>query len=248
MTTEEIEVGDLIVADESAFYREVSDWAYEEDGKFYAELVSATPDGDNDLKCRLTDENGNLCDDTNYVDAESYDVVQHHPNVVDEELKERVGDDPSEETKLDVLDEEKENLIQMQAIKSRTVAPDILELDVNKVVSAENSQQWAIIVDHPSLGELRFYEEKPITGWSDEYRIVRLLKSYGIHDGNPYKLQTKQVYVEFTGTDATMESHWELLTRNDVVNEYGQISGTNSESRERDSSIISSIPILNRFL
>lgn len=249
MTTKEIQTGDIIRAEEEAFYNSVRPDAYSENGLYYAKLLSSNPDGDNDLKCHLMDRDGeSLESDHNYVDASSYQKVERHPNDVDENLEKRL-EDGKEDTRLDVLDEEKENLIQMQEIKSRTVAPDVLELNVDSVVSAENSNQWAIIVDHPSLGSLRFYEKKPVTGWSDEYRIVNLLKSYGIYDGNPYKLQTKSVYVEFTGQDPSLEAHWTLLMRDEVLDNYGNATDTTGDnSQQSNTSTKRDIPLLSRIL
>lgn len=253
MTTKEIQTGDIVMAEEEEFYNPVQSDAYRENGFYYAKLITSEPDGDNDLKCHLMDCNAeSLESDTNFVDASSCQKVEHHPNNADESLEERLNNGKSD-TRLDVLDEEKENLIQMQEIKSRTVAPDVLELNVDSVVSAENSNQWAIIVDHPSLGDMRFYEKKPVTGWSDEYRIVRLLKSYGIYDGNPYKLQTKNVYVEFTGQDPSLESHWSLLMRDEALDDYGNAISTESNSQQSNSQQNNSdtkreIPLLSRIL
>ena len=241
VNTSDVQSGDVVAGERSAFYNAPNSDAVIDNGKYFAELTTTNPDSDNDLSCRVLDEQGDPVQET-YINADSMyspDVLPWDTVEPDREIEHKVEQDVGDEAHLDVLQEEQENLVQMQEIQSRTVADGVLQLDVDRVTSASNSEQWAIIVNHPVLGELTFYEEKPVTGWTDDYRIVDLLKSYNIFDGNPYKLQQKEVFVEFTGSNPDLAEHWDLCFRDEIIDEYGYPSsgmGESSSSKSQSSS------------
>jgi hypothetical protein len=206
----QVSTGDIVRAPVSASYNDVPSSVHREAGMVYCRIINSTPDSDGDYKCVFLDASGNDAK-TDYVNADSVEHVSRYPWTVDDSLEEKIENPDGDEDRLAVLNEEQENLVQMQEMQERTVAEGVLRLSVHTVTSAENSQQWAILVDHPVLGELKFFLEKPVAGWSDDYRIVGLLKSYDIFDGNPYKLQRREVYVQFTGSDPEKSSHWTIL-------------------------------------
>lgn len=109
------------------------------------------------------------------------------------------------------LSEEQSNLVQMQEISERTIEPGLLRLPVGTVTTAENSPKFAIEVKHPIDGSLRVFAEKPRQGWSDDNRLVELLEWYDIHDDDPYKLQTGDVYIRHKGDAADQPHGWEIV-------------------------------------
>ena len=183
-----------------------------DDGYTYGVVRRTEPDRDGDIRACIIQPDGEVRGTANYFRVSRCEYLPNYKTQrqPDDEIEARLESDREAETHLAVLEEEEENLVQMQEIQARTVEPGVLQLPVKQVTSAKNSQQWAIIVDHPVLGEMRFYREKPLAGWSRAYDIVTLLESYGIYDANVYKLQTREVYVELTGEDATMDSNWAL--------------------------------------
>lgn len=97
---------------------------------------------------------------------------------------------------LATLSDREEHRLQMQEIKRRTVKPGVMKLNVNTVTSAENSEQWAIDIEHPARkDDIRVFVEKPIEGWSRDYTIVRVLEWYGITNQDPHQLEFEDVYV-----------------------------------------------------
>ena len=159
--------------------------------------------------------------------AESNGITGIEPVENDEETE--------TESHIDVRNEEAKSLDQMQEIKRRTIRDGLLELDVDRVTTATNSQKWVVILNHPFLDELKFYFDKPTTGWSDEYKIARVLKSYSIMSGNPYKLQTMDVYAEFTGDDPEIDSNWEIREQDNVLDEIHKDREYSPDTEDEDS-------------
>lgn len=213
-----------------------SDYVHD-DGWLYGRLKNTNPDSDNDLKAKFVDETGDRihksgyfdASDLQHVDLDHFSIPWQTEDEPDDEILERL-ENRDEEDALANHQEEQENLVQLGEMRARTVDHGVLELDVKTVTSAKNSEKWAIKVEHPVVDELTFYVDKPVMGWTDEYRIVELLREYGIADGNPYKLQARMVYVEYTGgntDDPDISESWALRTP--------------SEVRERDTSDPTSI-------
>lgn len=124
---------------------------------------------------------------------------------VERELEHTVEGEAGE---LATLSEEQANLVQMQQIAEQTVEPGVMRLPVKTVTTAENSEQWAIELDHPVEGTLRFYRKKPRYGWHDDQELVELLRWYEIHDRDPYKLQIEQLYAEHDPDEADQHHGW----------------------------------------
>lgn len=117
-----------------------------------------------------------------------------------------------EPTDLATLDEDQRNLVQMQQVAEATVEPGLFRLPVKRAATAEENRAWSIDVEHPVEGEIRFRIDKPTTeGWVDDQELVQLLRWYQIHDRDPYKLQTRFVYVEHKGDESDTPHGWELV-------------------------------------
>lgn len=115
---------------------------------------------------------------------------------VERSLEHELDSEMSHDTALATLSDRQENRLQMQEIKRRTIEPGLMQLSVKHVVSAENSENWAIDIEHPAMDdEIRVFAEKPLEGWTRDYKIVRVLDWYGIHDQDPHQLEFENVYM-----------------------------------------------------
>lgn len=103
-------------------------------------------------------------------------------------------------------DEETKNIIQMSELEEMTVEGNMLFCPVDEVTTASNSEQWVVEMDHPVEDNIRFFLPKPTKGWTEEYRLVKVLHWYGIHNKNPYTLQTQRLYIQY---DPDVDE-WEL--------------------------------------
>jgi len=213
---------DVVKAPGNAFYNSKDSDAYRPKEYYWCKLKGTEPDGDGDLSCVELNENGDEISN-NYVHANSIvEVVR--PNEYPWSDDSGVGE--SDETALDIVEAERQNLYEMQEVKRRTIAPDVLELKVDNVSISDN-KKISIAVFHPVVGKLKFYEEKPLSGWdAEKYRIVDLLKSYNIYDGNPKKLEQREVMIELTGDDPENSSHWDLLMGDEAIEKYRGDSGS----------------------
>jgi len=169
------------------------------------------------------------------ISAKSFEVKELKTNTAITDIEKIENEETETESHIDVRNEEAKSLDQMQEIKRRTIRDGLLELDVDRVTTATNSQKWVVILNHPFLDELKFYFDKPTTGWSDEYKIARVLKSYSIMSGNPYKLQTMDVYAEFTGDDPEIDSNWEIREQDDVLDEIHKDREYSPDTEDEDS-------------
>lgn len=111
-------------------------------------------------------------------------------------------------------DEEAEAMIEMTKLREMTVEPGVIRVPVEEVHTAHNSNQWVIEMDHPIEDDIRFFLPKPVHGWSDDYKLVRLLDWYGIADPdadvggvNVYDLQVHDLYIEYDEYD----DEWTLM-------------------------------------
>lgn len=103
------------------------------------------------------------------------------------------------------LGEREEAIVQTTKIRKMTVAPGVMRVPVDEVTTAENSEKWVVKMDHPVDDNIRFFLDKPIRGWSADYKLVRLLDWYGIADAeadgwenaDPYALQAEKLYMEY---------------------------------------------------
>lgn len=108
---------------------------------------------------------------------------------------------------LATLDERDQNRVQLQKIRDFTVEPGLMELPVSLVTKAENSEKWAIEVEHPIEGTLRVYRDSPVTGWeAEDDNIVQLMEWYDVAD--PYELQLRHIFMRKT-EDADQAHNWE---------------------------------------
>jgi len=169
------------------------------------------------------------------ISAKSFEVKELKTNTAITDIEKIENEETETESHIDVRNEEAKSLDQMQEIKRRTIRDGLLELDVDRVTTATNSQKWVVILNHPFLDELKFYFDKPTTGWSDEYKIARVLKSYSIMSGNPYKLQTMDVYAEFTGDDPEIDSNWEIREQDNVLDEIHKDREYSPDTEDEDS-------------
>lgn len=110
------------------------------------------------------------------------------------------------------LDEQQRNVVQMQKLQQMTVEPGVMRLPVTSVSTHEDSPKWVIDVEHPVEGEIRFHRKKPVQGYDPNEGIIQLMEWYGIHDDNPYKLQTEYLYVRHAGEESETVHDWELLS------------------------------------
>lgn len=114
------------------------------------------------------------------------------------------------------LNEREEAIVQTEKIREMTVDAErsIMQVPVDEVTTAQNSEQWVVIMDHPVEDDIRFFLPKPRTGWSTEYKLVELLDWYSISDagsrlgsGDPYKLQRQSLYIQYDEDD----EEWALI-------------------------------------
>lgn len=120
----------------------------------------------------------------------------------------------SDDSALATLSERAENRLQMDEIRRRTIAPGVMRLNVKRVVSAENSLKWAIDLDHPVRDDddtIRVFVEKPVEGWTRDYKLVRLLDWYGIDDVDPHSLEFYDVVVEKDEEASEYAHGWRLV-------------------------------------
>lgn len=109
-------------------------------------------------------------------------------------------------------DEVTQNLIQIEELAEATVAPGLFRLPTGVVSSSEDSNRWNIPVQHPTKGTINFRVDKPTTeGWVEDQELVQLLRWYGIHNRDPYELQTRFLYVEYKGDEADTPHGFELV-------------------------------------
>lgn len=133
---------------------------------------------------------------------------------VERELEHEIENDNwrSQEA-LATLSDREENRYQMQEIARRTVAKGLLRLSVKDVTSAENSEQWAIDIEHPARSDpIRIFAEKPIEGWSREYKIVRMLQWIGEESSrDPHKLEFNDLYMEKNSDESDYAHGWQVV-------------------------------------
>lgn len=234
--------GQLMKAKQNAFHFTVTSWK-DEDGYFYARVVEEKPDPAGDIKGVALDRYGDEVERC-WVDVKAAQKVHTPPweesekyerdhEIEDEEKEE--AEDENESTLLANLRDEKKNVNQMQDLNAMTVAEDLMKLPVTLVTTEPDNEKWSIILEHPVFGELKFYFEKPLTGVSEKYDIVKLLKSYGILNYDPYKLQKKSLFVEYTGDhegdDKSLKANWALREKEYVRENYDaeEINGIKSD-------------------
>lgn len=121
-----------------------------------------------------------------------------------------LDDEMADTDVLATLEERERNRMQMQEIARRTVRPGLLRLKVENVTSAENSEQWAIDVAHPTRRDpIRIFAEKPIEGWSDDYKIVKLLRWVGEESTrDPHKLEFHDLYMKKDPENSSFPHDW----------------------------------------
>lgn len=150
--------------------------------------------------------------------SNGYKVKVHTMSAKTETIERTVDHEVDSERSYDdalaTLSEREENRVQMQEIKRRTVEPGVMLLSVKRVVSAENSQKWAIDIDHPVRDDdnpIRVFVDKPTTGWTRDYEIVLLLEWYGIHDQDPHQLEFVNVYLKKDDERSDYAHGWMLI-------------------------------------
>lgn len=132
---------------------------------------------------------------------------------VERELEHELGVDTDVNADVPAtLDEHQQNIAQMDKLAEATVAPGLFRLPGSVVTSSPDSKRWNVAVDHPTVGELNFRYSKPTKeGWVDGQELVDLLRWYGIHDRDPYKLQTEILYVAYKGDEAETPHGYEIV-------------------------------------
>ena len=116
------------------------------------------------------------------------------------------------------LDERAENRRQMQEIERRTVEPNLMKLPVIRVTSSNSNDKYVVDVRHPIHGQeddgndhFRFFLDKPINGWSREYKIVRMMDYYGIKSKDPHDIEFNDLYVEKNDSESDYHHGWMLV-------------------------------------
>lgn len=146
------------------------------------------------------------------------------------------------------LNEREEAIVQTEKIREMTVDPErsIMHVPVDEVTTAENSEQWVLIMDHPVEDDIRFFLPKPRTGWSTEYKLVRLMDWYGINNadsrlgsGDPYKLQRQSLYIQHDD----QEEEWELIR---PPGQAGRLERARLWLEDRTQSLRESVPSTDR--
>lgn len=129
---------------------------------------------------------------------------------ISRELNHAVDEQATSKNILANLSEEDQNRVQLSKIKRWTVEPGVMKLPVSVVTKAKNSEKWAIEVEHPLEGTLRFYRDAPLHGWTKtEGGIVEMMEWYDIRTEDPYQLQLMKIYMEKTGDSAEQAHGWE---------------------------------------
>lgn len=132
---------------------------------------------------------------------------------IERELDHEIDDELAETTDLMTLSDEQENLLQMQELAQFTLDDGLLRLPVKPdgVTTTQDRTVWVVTVDHPVEGDIDLYVDKPVHGWHENHELPTLLRWYGIHDQDPYKLQLQHVAVEYQGDGAARAHGWELV-------------------------------------
>lgn len=127
-------------------------------------------------------------------------------------LEHTIDEELDEVTDLATLSEEQTNVVQMQELVERTIEPGLMRLPVSQVSTTEESENWAIDLEHPVFGTIRKHARKPVYGWDETDGIARLMHWYGISNRDPYYLQCEEMYVARTRPDAsTTSNEWEIV-------------------------------------
>jgi len=132
---------------------------------------------------------------------------------IERELEADLLGTPNDDEMLATMSERQEHRFQMQEIKRRTVEPGVMKLSVANIQTAENSPQWAIDLEHPAQSdsdEIRIFAEKPMDGWSDDYKIVKLLEWYDISSQDPHQLEYCDLYVEKNESESDYSHGWQV--------------------------------------
>lgn len=129
---------------------------------------------------------------------------------VDREI-EHTSDIDVETDEIATLSEEQTNLVQMQQLAQQTVEPGVMRLNCSDVSTSKNRTVWAITVEHPVEGEHTVFIDKPVTGWSKDCELSTVLRWYGIHDQDPYKLQCHYLTLEYDEQKADDAHGWRLV-------------------------------------
>lgn len=128
-------------------------------------------------------------------------VERELDNVVDTEM------DPS--VAPDTISDRMADRLQMQEIQRRTIAPGVMKLEVDDVSTAENSAQWAIDLKHPGNDDtIRLFVEKPMDGWSRDYKLVRMFDWYGIDSGDPHQFNFMDLVVAKRPDESDRSHGW----------------------------------------
>lgn len=134
---------------------------------------------------------------------------------IERELEHEIENDDGwrSEEALATLSDREENRYQMQEIARRTVAKGLMKLSVKNVVSAENSEQWAIDIEHPAKDDdIRIFAEKPLEGWSTDYKIVRMLRWAGEESSrDPHKLEFNDLYMRKDSDKSDYAHGWRVV-------------------------------------
>lgn len=130
-------------------------------------------------------------------------------DALEREIEHTTTEEADSENVLATFDERQQQHIQMQQLRDATVERGLLKIPVKRVTTAKNSEQWVVEPDHPVLDEkeLRQFYEKPVTGWTTEYDLVKLLEWYCNGSQNPYDLQLHHVYCQYDKS----EDEWTIV-------------------------------------
>jgi hypothetical protein len=125
------------------------------------------------------------------------------------EIEHTVEEDSSRDDTITTLSEREEHRVQMQEIKRRTVKPGLMKLNVAEVSSSENSHNWAIDIEHPVKRDtMRIFLDKPMNGWTREYKLVRMMDWYDIGTEDPHQLEFVDLYMEKDGERSEYAHDW----------------------------------------
>lgn len=121
-------------------------------------------------------------------------------------------DEEASDTALAMPDEHMEISIELSKVKECTIRPGLMRLPVTKVTSAENSPKLVIELNHPIIGDIKKFKQKPTDTWREDNELVRILEWYGYTTRNYHQLQTERLYVEYDEDGGAKErDKWKIV-------------------------------------
>lgn len=140
-------------------------------------------------------------------------TIEEESSGTDYELDHEVDEDAADTTELANLQQREQNRYELQELARRTVEPGLLKLKVASVTLSDSGNMYAINIAHPMQEDtIPIYAEKPEMGWSDDYKIVRMLKWVGEESTkDPHALEFHDLYLRNDSDSSENPHDWYVV-------------------------------------